>query len=239
MLGKDTTGGGVIPAPAPGSANAAAPTQANDFMSKIRQVFPKFDGSPQQTQMIQQLAGSAMQSAQGSGSPLMALLAPMIGTYAVSKAGKRQDEVQADATKSATTAVLGDMANNPQVQGYMSAINDPNVSDEIKSIAQDRLDKILNPPRVGRSGSGSGSGSTAGTRLVGEYKVNGILHGRNNAGQLVPYTDATGQPVKAELSETEQMMRMLAGGGADTTGATPSTPTVTTGNQNDPLGILN
>lgn len=212
------------PTPTSGAPNASPRPQARpDNLGQARPTmrdrmngfFPE-QGSEAQYDMIMQLVQAGMSNAQASGSPLANLLAPIAGAAIGGRATRKREDAQAEQQSGMTSSVLGDAANNPDVQGYLEVLNNPDAPAYLKSIAQTKLDAIINPrpaaaPRTSRSSprrssprSSSPSATPVSgqrtTRLYGNYEIGGVMHGRDNYGNMVPYVGPDGQPVRSSTS---------------------------------------
>lgn len=222
--------------------------------------FPE-QGSQEQYDMIMQLVQAGMSNAQASGSPLANLLAPIAGAAIAGRATRKRNDAQAGRSGEMVSAVLGDAADNPQVQGYLDVLNDPDAPAYLKSIAQSRLDAIINPrpartarttPR--RTGGGRGTPTAQpvdgqrNRRLYGEYDIGGVLHGRDSYGNMVPYTGPDGQPVRATRGDEAAAPGSPPASVADELTAltqpaapapAPAAPVPPALDESDPLGILN
>lgn len=245
----------IRPQPRPGSI----PAQPS-FIDRLRGMVPE-KGTQAHHDMIMGLVQAGMGSAAQSTSPLAALLTPMAGALISGNSTKARQEVAAKENEALVSAALGDKASNPEVQRYLDVLGNENAPAHLRSIAQSNLDKILNPPVARSSGGGrrrssggrrrssGGGGSSSGgrTRLYGEYTIDGVVHGRNAYGQMVPYTRPDGQPLKAETDDDVSELVGL------TTPAQPETPEPVSApvmpespplasnsalDENDPLGIL-
>jgi hypothetical protein len=81
-------------------------------------------------------------------------------------------------------------------------MDDPNMP----KAAKDQLAKRYEAMTGGGSGGGRRSGGGGGgsrpsaaqkkERLFGEYEIDGVLHGRNRYGKMVPYTGDDGKPIR-------------------------------------------
>ncbi|MFP4044874.1 MAG: hypothetical protein ACLFTP_09955 [Rhodosalinus sp.] len=130
-------------------------------------------GSPEQLEMVSSLVQSAMRSAQGSESPIVSFLAPLLGSAAMGRASSLQDE--------ARSAGLGDMSEalygrglTEEEMGLFDIVNNEDAPAMFREQARARLEAILagagapggmtpspNPGGGGRSGGRSGGPSRA------------------------------------------------------------------------------
>lgn len=169
-----------------GSGSASAPAATPSF-------FPEA-GSQQRYDMIMQLLQSGMQSASQSGSPIASFLAPIAGAAIGGRATKQHNDARQDRYDEMTAAILGQHANNPEAQKYIAVMNDDSAPAYLRSIAKHRLDRLLGVKGGRGTGGGTGRGNV---RLTGSYTINGILHGRDNRGNMVPYLGSDGNPIRA------------------------------------------
>jgi hypothetical protein len=263
------------PTPAPEGAVATSPRpQARPdnlghaqptMRERMNGFFPE-QGSEAQYDMIMQLVQAGMANASASGSPLANLLAPIAGAAIGGRATRKREDTQTKQQSGMTSSVLGEAANNPDVQGYLEVLNNPDAPGYLKSIAQTKLDAIINPrpaaaPRTSRSSprrssprSSSPSATPVSgqrtTRLYGNYEIGGVMHGRDNYGNMVPYVGPDGQPVRSSTSTPASTSSPAATPSIVdelTSLTTPTAPTPSAPAQpvqpaldaSDPLGILN
>lgn len=189
-----------------GSGGGATPQyQANSSSGqRMTDFFPE-QGSAAQYDMIMQLVQAGMSNASASGSPLASLLAPIAGAAISGRATRKRDDAKSKEQDSMTSSVLGDVADDPKVQGYLDVLNNPDTPPYLKSIAQKKLDSTINPrapTRGARPQGNTSQGAKANRRLYGNYEINGVMHGRDNYGNMVPYTDPQGQPVRSSSTSS-------------------------------------
>ncbi len=252
----------------PDNLGQAQPT----IRERMNGFFPE-QGSQAQYDMIMQLVQAGMSNAQASGSPLANLLAPIAGAAIGGRATRKREDAQAEQQSGMTSSVLGQAANNPEVQGYLEVLNNPDAPAYLKSIAQTKLDAIINPqpvaaPRTSRtsprrtstrpSSSSPTANPTSGqrtTRLYGNYEINGVMHGRDSYGNMVPYVGPDGQPVRssttpdatvtppASTSVVDELTSLTAPAQPVAPSPLPPAAAVTPAqpalDASDPLGILN
>lgn len=187
--------GGIMPMPRPQGLGQPAASGAGDggFFG------PK--GSEARYDMVMQLLSSAMSSAQGSNSPLLAFLAPLATSAIGARATKIHDDARASEVSQMTEGFLGPNGMNTEAQRALEVLNNPNAPDYLKSIAKTRFDAAMKPAsaphRSGGRAASTGGGTARSGRLMGEYDIGGILHGRTADGRMVPYMGPDGQPVRS------------------------------------------
>lgn len=252
--------GGVTPAgatrpmarPAPAGVQPGQPRPT--LRSRLSGFFPE-QGSKQQYDMVMQLVQAGMANARDSGSPLASLLAPIAGAAIGSRASQKRQSAETTAQSEMLSSVLGDAANDPQVQKYASVLNDPDAPAYLKSIAQSRLDALTKPsgrsaPRRSTGGRTTSSGNPVdgqrNSRIYGEYDIGGVLYGRDSYGRMVPYAGPDGRPVSATRggdtasapgaspSITDEIIAMTV----PPQTAAPAQPVAPALDKSDPLGIL-
>lgn len=217
-------------------------------------------GSQEQHDMIMQLVQAGMSNAQASGSPLANFLAPLAGSLIAGRATRKLNDAKSERSSKMISAVLGDVAENPQVIGHIDVLNDPDAPAYLKGIAKSRLDAIINPRTTPSMAGGGKRGVSAAQsingqinrRLYGEYDIGGVLHGRDNYGKMVPYTGPDGKPVLSSrggetstqgttptsvVDELAALTQQPAAPAASNIAATTTMPPAL--DENDPLGILN
>lgn len=137
--------------------------------------------------MVKQLLGGAMQSAQGSNSPLLAALAPIAGAFIGGKAAAQYAPARAqeDADRSAMLGLSPDMAP------LIDVLNDPNTPDGMRSVAMLRIREAMKAPKGkggGRRSSGGGTGAPGQPRLYNPYTgPDGKRYGTTRDGRVLPY----------------------------------------------------
>lgn len=144
MGGQGAQGGGFFP-----SANGGG-----IFSRGPGGILPE-RGSQAQMDIVGALMQSAMSGAQNSGSPLLALLAPMIGGAVTSRTQGLYDQGQKDRAATSTQKLLELMGNDPRVAGVLEIMNDQGAPDHVKSLA---ASLIARRGGGGKGGAGGGLG---------------------------------------------------------------------------------
>lgn len=215
-------GGQSQPSPRPGGFSA--------INEKLTSFFPE-KGSEAQTDMIMQLVQAGIGHAQSGGSPLANFLAPMAGAAIGGRAQRNREDARSSKIDELTKATLGDFADNPQIQGYMSTLNDPDAPAHLKSIAQSRLNSIINPKKTGR-GTGVINGKVPGNTDA--------LMARIFYNALDPSGDGGATITSAEQAGLDALRnarsRYNPQGGGDFLNSTPGSQIDV--DDKDPLGIL-
>lgn len=144
--------GGARPAPKPQPAGQpiAAPARTGGL-------FPHMDAQTRYD-MAMDLLRSGMQSAAASNDPLLAFLSPIAGAAIGGGIENRRGKAREAETAAMNDQLLGTMAGDPAVQGYIDILNNPNAPDYAKSIAKTKLDAIINPKKVGGGGRARSAG---------------------------------------------------------------------------------
>lgn len=114
--------------------------------------------TPERLQMIQALLSGVVQSAADSGSPILAALAPIAGAFIGNSATKRFEDGKAAQSQASLQAVLGDRANDPQLQGILSVLNDEKAPGYLKEIARKQFDALVGGGAATGGGRASGGG---------------------------------------------------------------------------------
>ena len=247
-----------MPSPAPTAPGAA---QTPGFVERMKSRLPE-QGSQARHDMIMKMVQAGMSSAQGSTSPLVSLLAPIAGAMIEGGATSKRNEAASVENSEMSASILGDKANDPKLQGYLEVLNNPNAPSHLKSIAKSRLDAALKPPTASRSGTGGTRSSGGGkpvsgqrnVRIVGNYDIGGVMHGRDPYGRMVPYISPDGKPVPSRVgrpgsppadpsqSVVDELVELTKPSApAPTTTASPAAPAMPVApalDENDPLGIL-
>jgi|GEM_PF-6699739 len=215
-------GGQAQPNPKPGGFSA--------INEKLTSFFPE-QGSQAQTDMIMQLVQAGIGHAQSGGSPLANFLAPVAGAAIGGRAQRKRDDARSEKIDELTKATLGDFADNPAVQGYLSTMNDPDAPAHLKSIAQSRLNSIINPKKTGR-GTGVFDGKVPGNTdaLMARMFYNAI-DPRGDGGPEITASEQAGLDALRNARS-----RYNPQGGSDFLNSTPS-PQIDVDDK-DPLGIL-
>jgi hypothetical protein len=153
-------------------------------------------GSEQQRDLVNALVQQGMASAGQSGSPLLALLAPMAGMAASTRANSLYDSAQEAEAEDSYAEFAKLTGASPAALELLRMMDDPNMP----KAAKDQLAKRYEAMTGGGSGGGGGgsrpSAAQKKERLFGEYEVDGVLHGRNSYGKMVPYTGDDGQLIR-------------------------------------------
>ena len=159
-------------------------------------------GSEQQRDLVNALVQQGMASAGQSGSPLLALLAPMAGMAASTRANSLYDSAQEAEAEDSYAEFAKLTGASPAALELLRMMDDPNMP----KAAKDQLAKRYEAMTGGGSGGGRRSGGGGGgsrpsaaqkkERLFGEYEIDGVLHGRNSYGKMVPYTGDDGQLIR-------------------------------------------
>jgi hypothetical protein len=110
-------------------------------------------GSQPQYDMVQSLLQGGMGAAAQSGSPLLALLAPMVGGAIGNRTQGLYDEAQKARRQKSTQGLLELMGGDPKAAGILEILGDQDAPDHVRSIASSMMGKVLNPPR-GRKPAG-------------------------------------------------------------------------------------
>jgi hypothetical protein len=148
--------------------------------------------------MIQDLLAAGVASSR-QGSPMAALVAPLVSGMIGRSVLKKSDAHKAKGRDEALASAMGEMAQNPAAKPLIDVMNNPNAPEYAKSIAKKRLDNLMGLSKKSRSGGGrprAPAKSDGRTRIMGEYKIDGKLYGRDRYGQLVPYLGPDGKPVE-------------------------------------------
>ena len=159
-------------------------------------------GSEQQRDLVNALVQQGMASAGQSGSPLLALLAPMAGMAASTRANSLYESAQEAEAEDSYAEFAKLTGASPAALELLRMMDDPNMP----KAAKDQLAKRYEAMTGGGSGGGRRSGGGGGgsrpsaaqkkERLFGEYEIDGVLHGRNSYGKMVPYTGDDGQLIR-------------------------------------------
>ena len=153
----------------------------------------------------------------------------MLGGVMTARTTKLHDDKRAADVSAMTESVLGVSGLSAEAKRYQAIMDNEAAPAYLRDIARRKFQAEIAPPQGSGGGSrrsGSGGGNTtaaapaSGGRLVGEYWINGVLHGRNSSGQMIPYKGPDGAPVTQDAPA----------------GATP--PPVAAANPDDPLNIM-
>lgn len=204
--------------------------------------------TPQRLEMIQALLSGAVQSAGQSGSPILAGLAPILGAVIGNSATKRYEEGEATRSQDMLRSVLGDRADDPQLQGILSVLNDDAAPGYLKEIARKQFEATVgsggDSGGARRSSGGSrrssgGGGSARPTRLTYiKTDADGITRGYNPATgkrEVVPNADAPAAATPAAAAPSMPPAGIMdAIGGFGPPAAAPS-PAITLPSDDDSL----
>lgn len=135
-------------------------------------------GSQAQYDMVRAMLQSGVGAAQNSGSPLLAMLAPMIGGAVATRTQGLYDQAQQERATASSQQLLGLLGNNPRAASILEIMNDQNAPDHVKSIAASMMGKVVNPPK------GRGGGTSRGSSTSKPY--------RPSAGEMRQANEATG-----------------------------------------------
>jgi len=160
-------------------------------------------GSPARYDMTMQMLKSAMGAAQGTTSPLLALLAPIATSLIGARATKLYDDRRAADASAMTESLLGPAAATPQARAALDVLNNPDAPDYLKGIASTMIKQATMPTRTSapRRSSGAPAAKKA-PRLYGQpfQDANGVwgkLDGQGNfwpIAALNPAAPAAMQP---------------------------------------------
>lgn len=163
-------GGGAAAAPATMSApdTTAPPAQPSGLGGLFRRggggFLPEV-GSRAQLDMVQALVQGGMASAQGSNSPLLALLAPMIGGAAANRAQGQFETAEKTREAERMERLMGAMnAGRGGIEDLISIVSSEDTPTGMRGIASSALARALQPPAVGRGGGGGGRRSGGSSR---------------------------------------------------------------------------
>lgn len=217
-LGATGAAGGGMPAPRP-----------QPFGSR---------GSQERYDLTMQMISQAMNTAQGSTNPLVALLTPLASAAIGARATKLREDEKAKNVTAMTETMLGPNGLSPRAQAALDVMNNPDAPDYLQSIASAMLKDEMKPVTASGGGrrrsAGGGSRETpaaARKRIYGEYEVDGYIYGRDGSGTLVPYLDPNGNKVPVKGSRPPPATSAPQLPPDPVIPAMPPTPT------NDPLGI--
>lgn len=165
--------------------------------------------------MAMELLRSGTAMASESGNPMLSFLAPLAGAaIGGGIENKRAKMMGAEGDELMASMMPG--VNQDQLQQLSDIVANPDAPAHLKAIAKARLDAAIKPympgyaaPGTGgtaRKGGGSprksggkgGGTGKSGEKLYGEYEIDGILHGRNAYGVMIPYKDGAGKPVSGK-----------------------------------------
>lgn len=186
-------------------------------------------GSQQRYDMTMQMISQAMNSAQGTNSPVLAFLAPLASAAIGARATKLREDEKARNVSAMTESILGPNGMSPRAKSALDVMNNPDAPDYLESIAESMFKAEMKPQQAS---SGGGGGKQ---RIFGEYEIDGYLYGRDATGQMVPYTDAAGNKVAGKGGTPASPASPAAAPAAPLVHPVlpvdPKTP------DNDPLGI--
>jgi len=214
-------------------------------------------GSDMQRQMVQAALQQAGQSVGGSGSPLLAFLAPMVGGAVGSRTEGLYKTAEDERKDSAMDQAMTQLGGDDKMRSILDLMADPDLPPEVGSLLKASLTDMM---KQGKGASTGGSrrssaprrsgGGQSSPRLYGEYPgPDGILYGRTRTGELVPYTTPGGDPYRTPGSESASPAAPttpLAQPGAAGPSVMSTSPTMTPPasgmpgpTESDPLGIRN
>jgi hypothetical protein len=146
-------------------------------------------GSEQQRDLVNALVQQGMASAGQSGSPLLALLAPMAGMAASTRANSLYDSAQEAEAEDSYAEFAKLTGASPAALELLRMMDDPNMPKAAKDQLAKRYEAMT-------GGGSRPSAAQEKERLFGEYEIDGVLHGRNSYGKMVPYTGDDGQLIR-------------------------------------------
>jgi hypothetical protein len=146
-------------------------------------------GSEQQRDLVNALVQQGMASAGQSGSPLLALLAPMAGMAASTRANSLYDSAQEAEAEDSYAEFAKLTGASPAALELLRMMDDPNMPKAAKDQLAKRYEAMT-------GGGSRPSAAQKKERLFGEYEIDGVLHGRNRYGKMVPYTGDDGKPIR-------------------------------------------
>jgi hypothetical protein len=208
------TPGGIRPRPRPEGLGGVEVEQQPGFLA--RQFGAQ--GSDARYEMAMQMLQAAMAGAQGSNSPALAFLAPIIGATTGAKLEQQRSQYLGGQAEQMTTGLLGGPLN-PQAQQALEVLNNPNAPDYLKQIASTMFKQNAVPvgqmaPRSSggggqrrSSGGGSKGGGGGGSKPVRYTYItrdpDGVVRGFNpQTGMREPIknSDAAPAPVVTQAS---------------------------------------
>lgn len=188
-----------------GSAVETPSVNANaQRLSLLDRILPPQARSNIDPSLIQNLMAASIRSSQGSGSPLLAALAPIVGGVATARAQAAEQAQAEQSIDSFIGSFVGESGlaggDSDRLRELLLTMSNENTPDAVRSLASRMVTQML-PTRRRSSGGGrrrspSGGSSSGRPRLFGTYSLDGILHGRTPTGQMVPYLGPDGQPVR-------------------------------------------
>ena len=203
------------------------------FMDTLRGIFPQPQGGQQQHDMIMQLVQAGMGSAQNANSPLLSLLAPMVGSAIGARAGNKLQEGNSARAEEQTSALLGDLANDPKMQGYLAILNDPNSPAHLRTVAEAGLKRATTPAATVKPWQASNTDA-----LIARF-AQAAMDPEGPGGSTVT-------PEEQTKLDTVRNARLRTNQGTSGLSVVDELTGLATGNtsgggvdQNDPLGILN
>lgn len=195
-------------------------------------------GSQQRYDMTMQMISQAMNSAQGTNSPVLAFLAPLASAAIGARATKLREDEKARNVSAMTESILGPNGMSPRAKSALDVMNNPDAPDYLESIAESMFKAEMKPQQASSGGGGGKQRTTPAAvkkRIFGEYEIDGYLYGRDATGQMVPYTDAAGNKVAGKGGTPASPASPAAAPAAPLVHPVlpvdPKTP------DNDPLGI--
>lgn len=199
-------------------------------------------GSQQRYDLTMQMISQAMNSAQGTNSPVLAFLAPLASAAIGARATKLREDEKAKNVSAMTESILGPNGMSPRAKSALEVMNNPDAPDYLESIAESMFKAEMKPQQASSGGGGGGKRRTtpaaAKKRIYGEYTIDGYLYGRDATGQMVPYTDAAGNKVAGKGGAPASPASPAAAPAAPLVPPPdPVLPADPTTPDNDPLGI--
>lgn len=102
-------------------------------------------GSQRQMDIVSSMLAQAMSGAAASNSPLLAGLAPIVGSMIGSRVQGQYDARQAQQAKESRDALLAAIGGGPRVAQLAAAIDAPGAPDSLKGIATAMLGRMTRP----------------------------------------------------------------------------------------------
>ncbi|MCA0204291.1 MAG: hypothetical protein LCH92_08115 [Proteobacteria bacterium] len=200
-------------------------------------------GNAQALPMIMSALSGANSSAQQSGSPLLAALAPLASAMIGGRAQQMDEKRNYVSGQQALNQLAGGAATQ-RARDLLSVLSSGDLPGPLESIASTMLRQELRLPGASGTGRGAsrssapragGASSAAGgsrPRLYGQYEIDGFMFGRTASGEMMPFLDGEGNPVPAPQRR----------GSAATAPATVPLPSAAQAapaiDPNDPLGLF-
>ena len=182
----------------PAPAAPAAPAGGGGLVANMP-IQKRFD-------MAMDLLKNGMSMAADSGSPLAQFLAPLAGAVIGGGIENKRAKLAGAEGDELFAAMMPGAANQDEIKRLGEIVSNPDTPDYLKSIAKAKLDAAIAPYMPQKASKGGGGGKKSGgggtgtgkskQKLYGEYEIDGVLHGRNATGEMIPYVDSKGNPVK-------------------------------------------